>query len=40
VREARVVKDRMSRRVLERLAAEGIAVASVTEEITIRQATD
>ncbi|UWZ58593.1 mechanosensitive ion channel [Dactylosporangium aurantiacum] len=40
VRNARAVKDDMSRRVLDRFVAEGIAVASATQEVTVRSEPD
>jgi small-conductance mechanosensitive channel len=36
VRTARTARDEMTRRVLERLAAAGIEVASTTPEVTVR----
>jgi small-conductance mechanosensitive channel len=38
VREARTLKDRMTRRVLDRLEEAGIPVASTTEDVTIHHA--
>lgn len=35
VRDARAAKDRMTRLVLDRLDAHGIAVASATQEVTV-----
>jgi hypothetical protein len=35
VHSARAVKDEMSRRVLDRLTAEGIPVASATQDVTV-----
>jgi small-conductance mechanosensitive channel len=36
VRQARTIKDRMTRRILERFSDAGIAVASATMDITVR----
>lgn len=36
VRAARSVKDEVTRRVLERFADHGLAVASATQEVTLR----
>ncbi len=38
IRTARTAKDAMSRRVMDRLDEVGIAVASVTEDVTVRHA--
>ncbi len=38
VRTSRQMKDRFTRRVLERLASEGITVASPTQDVTVRRA--
>ena len=38
VRTARSIKDEMTRRVVERLAAEGLVVASSTQDVTVRHA--
>ena len=38
VRTSRQMKDRFTRRVLERLASAGIAVASPTQDVTVRRA--
>lgn len=40
VRQARAVKDEVTRHVLERLAEAGIPIASATQEITVRHAPD
>ena len=37
VRRARWVKDELTRRVLDRLGMEGIPIASVTQNLTLRQ---
>ena len=38
VRQARAVKDQVTRQVLQRLAEAGIEVASATQEVTVRPA--
>lgn len=39
VRRARTVKDELTRRILDRLAVEGIPIASTTQNLTLRQDT-